>query len=92
LGKEAFKQYAKDRGVNIEGYHAGNGIFKAQKWATACHEKGQGLTFAGVNAHHQNGIAERRIRTLQELARMMLLLANKRWPKAITTNLWPYAI
>ena len=48
--------------------------------------------FAGVNAHHQNGVAERRIRTLQEMARTMLIHANKRWPDSITTNLWPYAI
>jgi hypothetical protein len=54
LGKEAFKQYAKDQGVTIQGYHANNGTFKAYKWVTACHDKGQGLTFAGVNAHHQN--------------------------------------
>jgi hypothetical protein len=93
LGKEAFERYAKDRGVNIEGYQADNGIFKAHKWVMACHSKGQGLTFAGVNAHHQNGIAERRIHTLQELiACTMILHANKRWPKAISTNLWPYAI
>ena len=92
LGKEAFEQYSKDRGVNIEGYHADNGIFRANKWVTACQLKGQGLSFAGVNAHHQNGIAERRIRTLQELARTMLIHAAKRWPKAVTTNLWPYAI
>ena len=45
-----------------------------------------------MNAHHQNGIAECKIRTLQELTRTMLVHANKRWPKAITTNLWPYAM
>jgi hypothetical protein len=31
------------------------------------------MTSAGVNAHHQNGIAERRIRELQELARTTLI-------------------
>ena len=67
-------------------------LIKAIKWVTACREKGQGLTFAGVNAHHQNGIAERKIQTLQELTRTMLVHANKRWPKAITTSLWPYAM
>jgi hypothetical protein len=29
LSKEAFEQYAKDRGVTLLGYHANNGIFKA---------------------------------------------------------------
>jgi hypothetical protein len=91
-GKEAFELYAKERGVTVQAYHADNGIFKAHKWVIACRTKGQSLTFAGVNAHHMNGIAERRIRTLQELARTMLIHANKRWPKAITTNLWPYAL
>ena len=91
-GKEAFELYARERGVTIQAYHADNGIFKAYKWVMACRGKGQSLTFAGVNAHHQNGIAERRIRILQELARTMLIHGNKRWPKAVTNNLWPYAL
>ena len=52
----------------------------------------QRLKFAVVGAHHQNGHAERRIRELQDLARTMLIHANKRWPTTVTTNLWPYAI
>ena len=50
------------------------------------------MTFAGVNAHHQNGIAERRIRTLQNMARTMLIHSAYRWPACITANLWPYAL
>ena len=50
------------------------------------------MTFAGVNAHHQNGIAERRIREVQDMARTMLIHAAHRWPECITANLWPYAI
>jgi hypothetical protein len=92
LGKAAFEHYAKDRGVTIQAYHADNGIFKANKWVLACRAQGQRLTFAGVNAHHQNGLAERRIRSLQELARAMLIHATKRWPQATTANLWPYAL
>jgi hypothetical protein len=91
-GKEAFELYARERGITIRAYHADNGIFKAHKWVLACRSKGQSLTFAGVNAHHMNGIAERRIRSLQELARTMLIHANRRWPKAVTANLWPYAL
>ena len=91
-GKRAFERYARDHGVRVEAYHADNGIFRAHKWVKECQDRGQALTYAGVNAHHQNGIAERRIRTLQELARTMLLHASKRWPKTVTTNLWPYAL
>jgi transposase InsO family protein len=91
-GKIAFEQYAKDRGVAIQAYHADKGISRAHKWVEACKNKGQSLTFAGVSTHHQNGMAERRIRTLQEHTRTMLIHANQRWPKCITANLWPYAL
>ena len=90
--KRSFEEYASQRGVQIKAYHADNGIFRANKWVNACRESKQPLTFAGVNAHHQNGIAERRIRSLQEMTRAMLIHANKRWPEAITPNLWPYAM
>jgi hypothetical protein len=73
-------------------YPADNGLFRAHKWVEACKNKGQSLTFAGVNAHHQNGMAERRITTLQEHARTMLIHANQPWPKGITANLWPDAL
>ena len=90
--KRAFKQYAKNRGVRVQAYHADNGIFKAKKWVEECRQRKQDLTFAGVNAHHQNGVAERRIRELQEMTRAMLLHATKRWPGVVTIHLWPYAI
>jgi hypothetical protein len=91
-GKNAFESYARRHGVTIQNYLADNGIFKANLWVDECKKKGQGLTFAGVNAHHQNGVAERRIRELQDMARTMLIHANSRWPESVTTNLWPYAI
>ena len=90
--KKAFEEYALQRGVRIKAYHADNGIFRANKWVESCRENRQPLTFAGVNAHHQNGLAERRIRSLQEMTRAMLIHANKKWNKAITPNLWPYAM
>jgi hypothetical protein len=73
-------------------YHADNGVFNAYEWKAACNAKGQGLSFAGVNAHHQNGKAERRIGLLQQQTRTMLIHASRRWPTAITANLWPYAL
>jgi hypothetical protein len=90
--KRAFEALARRHGVRIEHYHADNGIFKANAWVEACRKDGQGMSYAGVNAHHQNGIAERRIRELQELARAMLIHANARWKGSITANLWPYAV
>ena len=91
-GKEQYEQHMKDLGHNVQAYHADNGIFAANKWRQHCRNRGQALTFAGVGAHHQNGVAERKIRDLQDLARAMLLHAQDKWPGAITSNLWPYAI
>jgi hypothetical protein len=52
----------------------------------------QHMTYAGVNAHHQNGVAKHRIWELQELTRAALIHTNKRWPQCIIANLWPYAL
>ena len=90
--KRAFEQYAENRGVRVQAYHADNGIFKAKKWVKECRQRKQDLTFAGVIAHHQNGVAERRICELQETTRSMLIHTTKRWPGVVTIHLWPYAI
>ena len=90
--KQAMERYAQARNIIIKAYHADNGIFKAKEWVQACHDAREQLTFAAVGANHANGKAERRIRELQELARTQLIHANRRWPKAITSNLWPYAL
>ena len=37
-------------------------------------------------------MAEKRIRDLQDLTRTQLIFAARRWPNAITPNLWPYAL
>ena len=91
-GKRAFERYAKNHGINIRHYHADNGIFEAQGFQDALANDGQTITYCGVNAHHQNGRAEKKIRDLQELARTMLLHAQHRWSDAINAHLWPYAI
>jgi hypothetical protein len=61
LGKMAFEHYCAQNGVKVQHFHADNGIFHANKWVLNCRAKGQGLTFARVNAHHQNGRALARI-------------------------------
>ena len=91
-GKHAFERLCQQNGIRVQHYHADNGIFKANKWVNDCQKCGQGLTFAGVNAHHQNGQAEARIRRLQELTRTQLAHAKRKWPQEISANLWPYAL
>jgi Reverse transcriptase (RNA-dependent DNA polymerase) len=91
-GKIAFERHCAQNHITVQHYRADNGIFASNAWKNACQRQNQRLTFTGVNAHHQNGIAERRIEELQAMARTMLLHAQRRWPSAITANLWPYAI
>ena len=74
--KRAFEQYAENQGVRVQAYHADNRIFKANKWIKECQKQKQDLTYAGVNAHHQNGISERRICELQETTKAMLIHAS----------------
>jgi hypothetical protein len=90
--KRAFKTFAAKHGVKIQHYHCNNGWFSNNAFKQASHEQRQQLTFCGVNAHFQNGIAERSIRDLSESARKQLLHAHARWPQAVHFALWPYAL
>ena len=90
--KHTFERVAEQYGVRILHYHADNGRFADKAFVDDVHAAQQTITFCGVSAHHQNGIAERRIRDITESARTMLLHAAHRWPKAISANLWPQAI
>jgi hypothetical protein len=52
-----------------------------------CAERHQTISFAGVNAHFQNALAEKCIHDLQDSARTMLLHAKHCWPQAISAHL-----
>jgi hypothetical protein len=62
--KRAFEHFDKQHGVRILHYHCDNGQFADNAFKNSCRAKGQQLTFCGVNAHFQNGIAEKAIRDL----------------------------
>lgn len=90
--KLAYEQFAASCGVRVKHYHCDNGRFAEAGFKEACHRAHQTVSFCGVNAHHQNGIAERRIRDLQDCARSMLLTAKHNWPAVITAHLWGFAL
>ena len=73
--KHSFKHMAEDMGVRIHHYHADNGRFADKGFVQDCQVQRQGLTYCGVNAHFQNGIAEKKIHDLQERTRTMMLHA-----------------
>ena len=90
--KLAYERECQKSGVRVKAYRADNGVFRSKKWMDHCRENRQHIDFTGVDAHHQNGRAEARIRRLQELSRTMLLHAAHRWPQEISASLWPYAM
>ncbi len=45
-----------------------------------------------VGAHHRNGIAERQIRTIIQMARSSLLHAKLKWSQKLPANFWTFAI
>ncbi len=90
--KHEFERYSRSCGVTVKGYHADNGRFIDNEWMRDIHKKNQGMRYAATYAHHQNGIVEKRIRDLQDLARASLMHAIKLWPDAINVYLWPYAL
>jgi hypothetical protein len=59
--KHHFELLASQHNHSIKCYLTDNGIF-----CSSCIQQNQRIKFCGVNAHHQNGIAERYIRTITE--------------------------
>ena len=57
-GKVKFEDKMQEMGYPVHHYHADNGIFAAKVWLAHVHSKGQTQSYAGVGAHHQNGVAE----------------------------------
>ena len=89
--KLAFEQFAESNNVKVKSYHADNGIFAEQAFRDEVETSNQSITYCAVGAHHQNGIVERLIMELTYGARTNLLHAQRRWPKAVGTILWPFA-
>ncbi len=87
-----FKRYAERHVVKVQAYQADNGRFAETTFVQAIKDAGQTMTFCGVNAQFQNGVAKRRIRSLQDQARTMLIHTQHRWSTAIDAHIWPYAL
>jgi hypothetical protein len=52
----------------------------------------QTIAFCGVGSHHQNGIAEQKMKDITLVGRTLLLHAKRMLPEYISTILWPFAI
>jgi hypothetical protein len=90
--KMNFERDCHTHGVGVQAYHGDNGIFNSAEFLRELDTKGQGIQLSGVGAHHQNGVAERAIKTVMERARTLMLHAAIHWPEARDEQLWPLAV
>mmetsp|Transcript_18227 Transcript_18227/g.25730 ORF Transcript_18227/g.25730 Transcript_18227/m.25730 type:complete len:101 (-) Transcript_18227:2763-3065(-) len=67
--KCCFRSELSTYGYKVQKYVGDNGVYKSQLFNRELEEKGQLLDLCGVEAHHQNGVAERAIRTVSQSAR-----------------------
>ena len=91
-GKSKFERCARSNGVAIKNYQADNGSFASAEFTDDVKSLNQNIRYCAPGAHHQNGVAERHIRTVSELSRSMMIDAACKWPGKVTTALWPFAV
>ena len=76
-GKTKFERLLNDIGVGVQEYVSDNStIFSSSAFAENLLFFQQTSHFAGVGAHHQNGVAERGIQTIMSMARTVMLHAT----------------
>ena len=69
--------------VIIKTFRANNGFYKAAEFRAELRNNDQHITYYGVGSHHQNGVAERYIRTVVEKTITVLLNAHAIWQSSI---------
>ena len=90
--KQAYERIAASYGIRILSYRADNSRFNDRHFQGDCVKQKQTISFCGVGAHHQNAIAESKVKAISYGARTILLHAKRKWPKVIGTALWPFAM
>jgi hypothetical protein len=71
---------ARQEKFKVKKYHSDNGIFATTAFKIHCESQQQEFSFSGVGAHHQNGVAERNIKTVAQWARANMLQLALHWP------------
>ena len=76
MAKHAYERFLASLGVGSKTYHADNGRFADKGFRNDCVSNNQTITFCGVGSHHQNGIAEHKIKAITLGAWTLLLHAK----------------
>jgi hypothetical protein len=78
--------------VQIKSFRADNAPLNTTEFKNDLENKGQTISLSGVRAHHQNGAAERAIKTITSWARLMMLHTILHCPEQTMLDLWPFAM
>ena len=92
LSETILANFLASLGIESKAYHADNGCFADKGFRDDCTSSNQTITFCGVGSHHQNGIAERKIKDITLGSRTLLHHAKNMFPEYISTILWPFAV
>jgi hypothetical protein len=92
LAKHSYKQFLVAIGVTAKAYHADNECFADKGFCNECTLSNQVITFCGVGSHHQNEIAQQKIKELMLVACTLLLHAKRMLPEYISTIMWPFSL
>ena len=83
------RKVTNEKGFSIQNIRSDHGTeFKNQDFKNFCDENGIGHNFSAPRTPQQNGVVERKNRTLEEMARTMLCESNLPryfWAEAINT-------
>ena len=92
--KQDFELKSKDAGVIPLEYISDNdSAFTSKSYAAHLSNCSQIQPFAGVGAHHHNGVAEKAIQNIiMSIARTMMLHSAIHWPEISDPSLWPMAV
>ena len=78
---QAFEQSATVNNSQVKHHHCNNGRFIDNAFIHAVKLSQQTISFCGVGAHHQNGVAEWCICAIMESSQMELLHSCHCWPE-----------
>ena len=83
----------RDVGIIPQEYISDNGsAFTSIQYTAPLRDFKQIHRFAGVGAHHHQGVVERSIQSIMSITRTMMLHAAIHWPEMADTSLWPMAV
>lgn len=81
-----------DIGVIIGAIHTNNGVFNSQLFCNHCDGLHQQLSYSGVGAYHQDGVAEHAIQLISNMAHANLIHTSIQWTEWSLIDRWPLAI